>query len=161
MLQGLSKDAPVVVILPGLTGEPCLYRTCPVIPFKCAAWYLEMEGHAAGGSQDSYVQYAIKAAKDVGMRGVVYNPRGLANSPVLTPRLYSASYTGDLRQVHSSWPVLKAWGQRTACSLARHRRNRGFRMQESCDIYTEHAAKRSTICCRLLSGRQPDDQLPG
>lgn len=71
MDKGLKSDAPVLLIIPGLTG----------------------------GSKDSYVQYTLEAARNIGIRGMVFNPRGIADSPVLTPKIYSASYTGDLRTV--------------------------------------------------------------
>lgn len=51
----------------------------------------------AGGSRDSYVQYTLKAARELGIRGIVFNYRGVADSPVVTPKLYSASHTGDFR----------------------------------------------------------------
>jgi len=64
---------------------------------KCG--YLEYNSSLsiAGGSKDSYVQYTLEAARNIGIRGMVFNPRGIADSPVLTPKIYSASYTGDLR----------------------------------------------------------------
>jgi predicted alpha/beta-fold hydrolase len=39
----------------------------------------------------------LKAARELGIRGIVFNYRGVAESPVITPKLYSASYTGDFR----------------------------------------------------------------
>jgi len=38
-------------------------------------------------------------ARSKGWRVVVFNSRGCAESPVTTPKFYSASFTGDLRQV--------------------------------------------------------------
>ncbi|GAX78860.1 hypothetical protein CEUSTIGMA_g6298.t1 [Chlamydomonas eustigma] len=67
----LPEDAPVLVLLPGLTG----------------------------GSSCSYVLHAVKKAKSVGIRAVVFNSRGTAESPVTSPQFYSASYTGDMRAV--------------------------------------------------------------
>ncbi|KMZ60404.1 Abhydrolase domain-containing protein [Zostera marina] len=69
----LSFNSPILILLPGLTG----------------------------GSHDSYVRHmAFKARRD-GFRVVVFNSRGCAGSPVITPQFYSASYTEDLRQVVS------------------------------------------------------------
>ena len=67
----LPADAPVLLLLPGLTG----------------------------GSEDSYVQHAVVHARSVGIRAVVFNSRGTSESPVTTAQFYSASYTGDLRCV--------------------------------------------------------------
>ncbi|KAK9851534.1 hypothetical protein WJX84_003856 [Apatococcus fuscideae] len=70
--QGLlPHEAPVVILLPGLTG----------------------------GSQDSYVQHMVVAARREGVRAIVFNGRGTANSPVTSPQFYSASYTGDMKGV--------------------------------------------------------------
>lgn len=67
----LPKDAPVLILLPGLTG----------------------------GSDDTYVQHAVLHAKEAGIRAVVFNSRGTSESPVTTPQFYSASFTQDLRHV--------------------------------------------------------------
>jgi hypothetical protein len=69
----LPADAPVLILLPGLTG----------------------------GSEDSYVQHAVVHARQAGIRAVVFNSRGTSASPVTTAQFYSASYTGDLRCVIS------------------------------------------------------------
>lgn len=69
--QQLPANAPVLILLPGLTG----------------------------GSEDSYVQHAVVHAREAGIRAVVFNSRGTSASPVTTPQFYSASYTGDLRCV--------------------------------------------------------------
>lgn len=67
----LPADAPVLILLPGLTG----------------------------GSEDSYVQHAVVHARRAGIRAVVFNSRGTSESPVTTAQFYSASYTEDLRCV--------------------------------------------------------------
>uniref|UniRef100_A0A0D6QXW7 AB hydrolase-1 domain-containing protein n=1 Tax=Araucaria cunninghamii TaxID=56994 RepID=A0A0D6QXW7_ARACU len=67
----LPANSPVVVLLPGLTG----------------------------GSDDTYVRHMLLRARRHGWRGVVFNSRGCADSPVITPQFYSASFTEDLRQV--------------------------------------------------------------
>lgn len=69
--QELSPNAPIIILLPGLTG----------------------------GSEDTYVQHAVVHAREAGFRAVVFNPRGCSDSPVTTAQFYSASYTGDLRKV--------------------------------------------------------------
>ena len=71
LLQELPPDAPVVILLPGLTG----------------------------GSEDSYVQHAVRHARDAGIRAVVFNSRGTSDSPVTTAQFYSASFTEDMRWV--------------------------------------------------------------
>ncbi|KAL4352574.1 hypothetical protein GQ457_06G038230 [Hibiscus cannabinus] len=67
----LPPDAPIVILLPGLTG----------------------------GSQDSYPRYMITKARSKGWRAVVFNSRGCGESPVTTPQFYSASFVGDMREV--------------------------------------------------------------
>ncbi|EFN55873.1 hypothetical protein CHLNCDRAFT_145469 [Chlorella variabilis] len=69
--QQLPQDAPVLILLPGLTG----------------------------GSEDSYVQHAVVHAREAGIRAVVFNSRGTSGSPVLTAQFYSASFTEDMRNV--------------------------------------------------------------
>ncbi|CAL5056856.1 unnamed protein product [Urochloa decumbens] len=69
--RALPTDAPVLILLPGLTG----------------------------GSDDTYVRHMLMRARSKGWRVVVFNSRGCAESPVTTPKFYSASFTGDLRQV--------------------------------------------------------------
>ncbi|CAD7697047.1 unnamed protein product [Ostreobium quekettii] len=69
--QGLPDDAPIVILIAGL----------------------------AGGSKDTYVQYAMQSTGRMGMRPVVFNCRGTANGPMTTPQFYSASFTMDLRGV--------------------------------------------------------------
>ena len=67
--QDLPDDAPVLILLPGLTG----------------------------GSHDSYVRHMVGAASMNGMRAVVFNSRGTSDGAVTSPQFYSASYTGDMR----------------------------------------------------------------
>ncbi|XP_052141529.1 embryogenesis-associated protein EMB8 [Oryza glaberrima] len=69
--RALPRDAPVLILLPGLTG----------------------------GSDDTYVRHMLLRARNKGWRVVVFNSRGCAGSPVTTAKFYSASFTGDLRQV--------------------------------------------------------------
>jgi len=66
-------DAPICVLLPGLTG----------------------------GSGDSYVNHMVNHLVCAGYRVVVFNSRGTASSPVNTPQFYSASFTKDLERVVS------------------------------------------------------------
>eukprot|EP00884_Botryococcus_braunii_P020405 jgi/Botrbrau1/7048/Bobra.0165s0071.1 len=67
----LPDDAPVMVVLPGLTG----------------------------GSHDTYVQHMVGTAHRQGIRAVVFNSRGTSDAPVTTPQFYSASFTGDMKEV--------------------------------------------------------------
>eukprot|EP01024_Parvocaulis_polyphysoides_P017602 TRINITY_DN17777_c1_g1_i1.p1 TRINITY_DN17777_c1_g1~~TRINITY_DN17777_c1_g1_i1.p1 ORF type:complete len:455 (-),score=35.28 TRINITY_DN17777_c1_g1_i1:262-1626(-) len=69
--ESMIRDTPIVLLLPGLTG----------------------------GSHDNYIQYMVQQAQQNGMCAVVVNGRGTANSPVVTPQFYSASFTGDIREV--------------------------------------------------------------
>ncbi len=57
--QELPEDVPVLILLPGLTG----------------------------GSGDSYLLHAVNSARKQGIRAVVFNSRGTADSPVLTPQV--------------------------------------------------------------------------
>jgi predicted alpha/beta-fold hydrolase len=52
-----------------------------------------------GGSHESYVQDLIVALKPHGFQCVVFNFRGCSGSEIVTPQLYSASYTQDLALV--------------------------------------------------------------
>lgn len=74
VLQDLPDDAPVLILLPGLTG----------------------------GSHDSYVRHMVGAASMNGMRAVVFNSRGTSDGVVTSPQFYSASYTGDMRSASST-----------------------------------------------------------
>ncbi|CAA7399800.1 unnamed protein product [Spirodela intermedia] len=67
----LPADAPVLILLPGLTG----------------------------GSGDSYVRHMLLKARSKGWRVVVFNSRGCGDSPVTTAQFYSASFTRDLSEV--------------------------------------------------------------
>eukprot|EP00898_Chlorokybus_atmophyticus_P005391 jgi/Chlat1/5853/Chrsp4S06235 len=67
----VADTAPLLVLLPGLTG----------------------------GSHDAYVRHQVAVAQDNGYRAVVFNSRGCADSPVTTAQFYSASFTEDLRGV--------------------------------------------------------------
>lgn len=84
-LEELPPDAPILILMAGL----------------------------AGGSDGTYVQYAMCSARKMGMRAVSFNSRGTAGGPLKTPQFYSASFTGDLRSVvahlqaqHPSAPLL-------------------------------------------------------
>lgn len=65
----LPDDAPVLIVLPGLTG----------------------------GSHDAYVQHLAVEAARAGLRTVVFNSRGTGDGPVTSAQFYSASFTGDMR----------------------------------------------------------------
>lgn len=69
----LPPDAPLLILLPGLTG----------------------------GSGDSYVRHMLIRARNKGWRVVVFNSRGCGGSPVTTPQFYSASFLGDMYEVVS------------------------------------------------------------
>ncbi|XP_015118106.1 phospholipase ABHD3 isoform X1 [Diachasma alloeum] len=69
--QGCSPTSPIVIILPGLTGS----------------------------SQTEYIRCLITAAKNVGIRCVVSNNRGLGGVPLKTPRLYCAANYDDFTEV--------------------------------------------------------------
>jgi|TARA_B110000967_G_scaffold208367_1_gene260312 predicted alpha/beta-fold hydrolase len=79
----LPDDAPVLVLMSGI----------------------------AGGSHDKYLKHFLNRARRMGYRCVAFNCRGTANSPLTTPQFYSASFTGDIRNVvdelHTRWPSSK------------------------------------------------------
>ena len=62
----------------------------------------------AGGSHDKYLKHFMRRASRAGYRCVAFNCRGTANSPLTTPQFYSASFTGDVRnvvdEVKGRWP---------------------------------------------------------
>lgn len=70
-MQKLPDDAPVLILLPGLTG----------------------------GSDDSYVRYAAHYAEKHGTRAVVFSSRGCGDTFLTTPRFYSGLYIGDMQRV--------------------------------------------------------------
>lgn len=66
-----SSDSPIIIILPGLTGE----------------------------SQAEYIKCLVCAANRIGIRTVVFNQRGLGGVNLKTPRLYCAANCEDLSEV--------------------------------------------------------------
>ncbi|ETW03517.1 hypothetical protein H310_04958 [Aphanomyces invadans] len=52
-----------------------------------------------GGSWENYIRKAADKLMEHGWRVVVMNARGCAKTPVLTPRLFNAADTDDIRQV--------------------------------------------------------------
>lgn len=66
-----SLDAPVVIILPGLTGE----------------------------SQAEYIKFLVLAANQAGLRAVVFNNRGMGGVDLKTRRMYCAANCEDLCEV--------------------------------------------------------------
>lgn len=68
---GCGDDAPIIVILPGLTGE----------------------------SQAEYIKCLVMQANCRGIRCVVFNNRGLGGVELKTPRLYCAANYDDLSEV--------------------------------------------------------------
>lgn len=71
MENNCKPDAPIILILPGLTGE----------------------------SQAEYIKCLVIAANQIGLRTVVFNNRGLGGVTLKTPRLYCASNCEDLSEV--------------------------------------------------------------
>lgn len=69
--KGCDENSPVIIILPGLTGE----------------------------SQADYIKCLVTAANNEGIRVVVFNNRGLGGIELKTPRLYCASNCEDLFEV--------------------------------------------------------------
>ncbi|XP_011494645.1 PREDICTED: abhydrolase domain-containing protein 3-like [Ceratosolen solmsi marchali] len=65
------STSPIVIILPGLTGA----------------------------SQAEYIKCLVYAAKNVGIKCVIFNNRGLGGMKLKTPRLYCASNCEDLAEV--------------------------------------------------------------
>ncbi|XP_026471026.1 phospholipase ABHD3-like [Ctenocephalides felis] len=68
---GCDPKSPVILILPGLTGE----------------------------SQAEYIKCLALSANSIGVRCVVFNNRGLAGVQLKTPRLYCAANVDDLSEV--------------------------------------------------------------
>ncbi|XP_037046989.1 phospholipase ABHD3-like [Bradysia coprophila] len=71
MEDGCEKSSPLILILPGLTGE----------------------------SRHDYIRCLVMAAQSIGVRTVVFNNRGLAGVELKTPRLYCAANIEDLSEV--------------------------------------------------------------
>lgn len=70
-LHGCDDNAPIVIILPGLTG----------------------------GSQSEYIKFLVTAANQKRIRCVVFINRGLGGIELKTPRLYCAANCEDLSEV--------------------------------------------------------------
>lgn len=71
MEQNCEAKSPLIIILPGLTGE----------------------------SQAEYIKCLVIAAQQIGIRTVVFNNRGLGGITLKTPRLYCAANCEDLSEV--------------------------------------------------------------
>jgi len=71
LTAGCADDAPIIIILPGLTGE----------------------------SQAEYIKCLVTAGNQIGLRCVVFNNRGLGGIALKTPRLYCAANCEDLCEV--------------------------------------------------------------
>ena len=66
-----SAGAPICLLIPSLTGD----------------------------SRSPYLRRAAVALQDAGMHVACYNPRGRGGNPLLSPFMYAAGYTQDLRRV--------------------------------------------------------------
>lgn len=81
--KGCAADAPIIIILPGLTGE----------------------------SQAEYIKCLVGQANQLGMKCVVFNNRGLGGVTLKTPRLYCAANCEDLLEVvnhvHKKFPNVR------------------------------------------------------
>jgi len=67
----LDADSAVLILLPGLTG----------------------------GSDDTYVRYAVQYAHSIGIRAVVFNSRGCGDTFLTTPQFYSGLFIEDVKHV--------------------------------------------------------------
>lgn len=83
LITGCADDAPLIIILPGLTGE----------------------------SQAEYIKCLVAQANAKGIKCVVFNNRGLGGVSLKTPRLYCAANCEDLSEVvnhvHKKYPNVK------------------------------------------------------
>lgn len=83
LVNGCAVDAPIIIILPGLTGE----------------------------SQAEYIKCLVSQASQMGIKCVVFNNRGLGGMILKTPRLYCAANCEDLSEVvnhvHNKHPGVK------------------------------------------------------
>lgn len=81
--DGCAANAPVIIILPGLTGE----------------------------SQAEYIKCLVNQANFKGIKCCVFNNRGLGGITLKTPRLYCAANCEDLSEVvnhvHKKYPTVK------------------------------------------------------
>ena len=90
LLSAASPDHPGVVALDWPAGNSACPATAPVCVLLPGL---------TGGSEDSYVRLMVQALLRAGVRCAVFNSRGCAGSPVITPQFYSASFTSDCREV--------------------------------------------------------------
>lgn len=81
--NGCAADAPIIIILPGLTGE----------------------------SQAEYIKCLVAQSNQIGIKCVVFNNRGLGGMSLKTPRLYCAANCEDLSEVvnhvHKKFPNVR------------------------------------------------------
>nr|GEW51222.1 embryogenesis-associated protein EMB8-like [Tanacetum cinerariifolium] len=80
-----------VVSLDWVSGDdPCLSKKSPILILLAGL---------TGGSGEAYIKHMLLRARNKGWRVVAFNSRGCGNSPVITPKFYSASFTGDIGEV--------------------------------------------------------------
>jgi len=95
----LPSDAPVLILLPGLTG----------------------------GSDDTYVRHMLMRARSKGWRVVVFNSRGCAESPVTTPKVLQVLHIFFIIMVslHVAWIIHESNRRytRTVFFLLKYRRS--------------------------------------
>ena len=73
-LQDLPDTAPVLILLPGLTGKQEDISTLLVFALATSLSTFPSSGMcvASGGSDDTYVQHAVAQARDAGIRLVLF-----------------------------------------------------------------------------------------
>ncbi|CRK96417.1 CLUMA_CG009833, isoform A [Clunio marinus] len=141
---GCADDAPVVVILPGLTGE----------------------------SQAEYIKCLATQANKNGIKCVVFNNRGLGGISLKTPRLYCAANCEDLSEVvnhvHNLYPNVKKGATGISMEFDSHFTSIHFGYG-NVDNYYKHATlhnklhkiKVPTLCLSAADDPfQPFDAIP-
>ncbi|CCD15432.1 unnamed protein product [Trypanosoma congolense IL3000] len=106
ILSALRPNWPIAYnreVVDGIDGNPI-----------CLDWLLADETRGDGRgilvilpglaswSQTNYVQRCVLQAHRYGIHCCVFNCRGLGDTPLTTPRLISASWTGDLHKIFST-----------------------------------------------------------
>ncbi|GJU25205.1 embryogenesis-associated protein EMB8-like protein [Tanacetum coccineum] len=84
------KDNGVVSLDWVSVDDPCLSPKSPILILLAGL---------TGGSGEAYIKHMLLRARNKGWRVVAFNSRGCGNSPVITPKFYSASFTGDIGEV--------------------------------------------------------------
>lgn len=104
-----ATSPPPAVPSPTTFGRVASEPSSPILPtLRASTPIVVFVPGLSGGSKEPYVQFGVLAARRAGLRPVVYNPRGMGNTPLTTALPMCAAATGDfevcLRAVKDAFP---------------------------------------------------------